>query len=279
MVTMNKEFLDRIENPRSRTLERLFESAVENVEEQLREYGATNVDEWALRKIAYTYYYDWEEDDPNYVFLLEDPGNLNQRHTRQVRRIAHLKDEYDPLSLIDIYRGFATTWFTETRNSDFIRQFLHTCSKNELLELKDHWRDYVRSGQFFDDFYMTDIVKYRAPGSAVGNQEVRSSFSEQLRDELEAIDPDLIFTFGNRAWNPVKQELATEPVEELAVDESKITELHGHLHQTGRVLDTHVLPLGHMSTQFYGAQIDKAEYMDRMEGGLKRWRQETGIGD
>jgi uracil-DNA glycosylase len=123
---------------------------------------------------------------------------------------------------------------------------------------------------------MTDIVTYRAPGSAVGSPEVQFSFSEQLREELEAIDPDLIFTFGNRAWNPIRDELAAEPVENLAIDESRITELHGSLHETGRVLDTYVLPLGHMSTQFYGAQISKQEYIVRMEDGLERWRLETG---
>lgn len=273
---MDAAFLDRIENPRSRILEDLFESAVENVEQQLREYGATNLDDWALRKIAYTYYYDWENDDPDYIFLLEDPGNPNDRHTRDVRRIEKLKDDYDPLSLVDIYRGFATTWFTETRNSDFIRRFLYTCSDSGLISFDDYWGDYVKSQRFFDDFYMTDIVKYRAPGSAVGSPEVQFSFSEQLREELEAIDPDLIFTFGNRAWNPIKEELATEPVETLAIDELKITELHGHLHETGRVLDTYVLPLGHMSTQFYGAQISKQEYMGRMANGLEQWQGELG---
>jgi hypothetical protein len=273
---MDAEFLERIENPRSRILEELFESAVENVEKQLREYGATNLDDWALRKIAYTYYYDWENDEPNYVFLLEDPGNLNDRHTRAVQRIEKLEDDYDPLSLVDIYRGFATTWFTETRNSDFFRRFLYTCSDSGLISFDDYWGDYVKSQRFFDDFYMTDIVKYRAPGSAVGSPEVQFSFSEQLREELEAIDPDLIFTFGNRAWNPIRDELAAEPVENLAIDESRITELHGSLHETGRVLDTYVLPLGHMSTQFYGAQISKQEYIGRLEDGLERWRLETG---
>lgn len=269
---MDAEFVNRIENPRSRTLEQLFERALENVEEQLRDYGATDQDEWALKKIAYTYYYNWDEDDPDYVFLLEDPGNLNERHTREIRRIEVLKDEFDPLALIDIYRRFATTWFIETRNSDFIRRFLYTCSENGLIEFDGYWGDYVRSQQFFDDFYMTDIVKYRAPGSAVGSPEVRASFSEQLGTELETLDSDLIFTFGNRAWNPIKEELAAEPVEAPEIDESKITELHGHLHETGRVLDTYVLPLGHMSTQFYGAQISKKEYMSRMEEGLERWR-------
>lgn len=130
----------------------------------------------------------------------------------------------------------------------------------------------MKSRRFLNDFYMTDIVKRRAPGSAVGSQDIQASFSEQLRDELEAINPELILTFGNRTWNPTKQEFATEPVQTPAIDESRITEVHG----TGRLLDTYVLPLGHMSTQFYGAQIDKPEYMNRMERGIDLWRRETG---
>jgi hypothetical protein len=273
---MNADFLERIDQPRSLTLERLLDSAIENVDEQLREYGAHSVDDWALRKIAYTYYYDWEEDDPDYVFLLEDPGNLNQRHTREVRRIEALKEEHEPLDMVDIYRRFASTWFTETRNSDFMRKFLSTCDENGLIDADGYWKDYIRTQDFFDDFYMTDIVKYRAPGSAVGAQQVRSSFADQLRLELETIDPDLIFTFGNRGWNPVKEELRAEPVDDPDVDESKITELHGHLHQTQRIVDSYVLPLGHMSTQFYGAQISKDDYMGRLENGLENWRQVAG---
>jgi len=208
---MDAEFLERIENPRSRTLEQLFESAVENVEKQLREYGATDLDEWALKKIAYTYYYDWESDDPNYVFLLEDPGNLNGRHTREIQRIENLKDDYDPLSLVGIYRQFATTWFTETRNSDFIRRFLYTCSENDLIEFDDYWGDYVKSQRFFDDFYTTDIVKYRAPGSAVGSQEVRSSFSERLRPELETSTPTSSSRSGTVPGIPSRRNLPLNP--------------------------------------------------------------------
>lgn len=118
---------------------------------------------------------------------------------------------------------------------------------------------------------MTDIIKYRAPASAVGSQEVRQSFNEFVRPELEHIDPELIITFGNRAWTPFRDELQTEPVADGVDDAAGITDLHGHLHETGRVLDTHVLSLGHMSTQFYGAQLSKDEYMERMREGLSMW--------
>ena len=271
---MDAEFLSQIENPRSHILEELLESAVTDVEEHQQTYDDVNLDEWAVRKMAFTYYYNWETDNPDFVFLLTDPGSIDERHMREAQRIAALKNEYDPLSLVDIYRNFATTWFTETRNSDFIGTFLATCNEMDLIAYENYWKDYIRSREFFNDFYMTDIVKYRAPRSTVGSPEVQVSFSEQLREELEGIDPDLIFTFGNRAWTPIEEELATEPIDDLAIDESKITELHGHLHKTGGVIDAHVLPLGHMSTQFYGAQISKQEYMSRMEDGLERWKLE-----
>lgn len=269
---MNPDYLEQLERPSSSNLEALLETATDSVEEQLAEFGADGIDDSALRKMACAYYYDWEEDDPNYVFLLKDPGSLNQRHTNAVRRLEALPEDYDPRSLVDIYRGLAKTWFTDTRNSDFMRRFLSLCRTNDLISFDSYWGDYVNSNEFFDDFYMTDIIKYRAPGSAVGSPEVDIAFREQLRPELEAIDPDLIFAFGNRAWNPVREKLQAEPVEETDIDESKITQLHGHLHRTKSVIDTHVLPLGHMSTQFYGAQLSKQKYMSRLEKGLQQWQ-------
>lgn len=57
-----------------------------------------------------------------------------------------------------------------------------------------------------------------------------------------------------------------------AVDVSKITRLHGHLHETQRGIETDVLPLGHMRTQFDGAQLPKQASMDRLADGLEAWR-------
>lgn len=41
-------------------------------------------------------------------------------------------------------------------------------------------------------------------------------------------------TFGNRAWNLVTEGREAEPVANPNVDASKITDLHGHLHETKR---------------------------------------------
>lgn len=269
---MNPAFIEQIESPSAPVLQEVLDNAVQNVRAQVRADSSLDVDDWTLRKLAFTYYYDWNTDDPDYVFLLEDPGQVHERHTREVDRIAQLEEAYDPRELIAIYRAFGMSWFLETRNTDFMERFVATAAANDLIEPAGSWREYVRSQAFFADFYMADIVKYRAERSAVGAPAVRASFDEFLRAELEYIDPDLIITFGNRAWNPIKKELEAEPVSDIDVDASKITELHGHLHETQRVLDTYVLPLGHLSTQFYGAQLAKQAYMDRFAAGLENWR-------
>lgn len=70
-----------------------------------------------------------------------------------------------------------------------MRRFVTTCAENDLIDPDTEWQDYVRSEAFFDDFYMTDIVKYRAERSAVGTPAVRASCSEFLRPELAHIAP------------------------------------------------------------------------------------------
>lgn len=104
---------------------------------------------------------------------------------------------------------------------------------------------------------------------------MQASFTEALIHELEYVDPELIFVFGKRAWRMVRQQLGAQMVQHEAIDDLKMTQVHGHLFKTQRLLDTHVLPLGHMSTNFYGAQIARPEYMAGVERGIKQWKGST----
>ena len=113
---------------------------------------------------------------------------------------------------------------------------------------------------------MTDVVKYRenSPSKAALDASVHLG----LIRELEYIDPDLIFTFGSRAWDAVRTHLQAEPVSDID-DPSSITEVHGKLHRATREHDVAILPCGHMSPQFRGAQISHKEYMSRIAAGLE----------
>lgn len=117
---------------------------------------------------------------------------------------------------------------------------------------------------------MTDVIKYRedTPSKPALDVSVRL----ELIRELEYIDPDLIFTFGSRAWNTVRTHLQAEPLGNID-DPSSITEVHGKPHRATQGSDTMMLPCGHMSPQFRGAQVSHEEYMTRIESGIDEVRQ------
>lgn len=73
------------------------------------------------------------------------PTSEVERIEDTYERIEQLKGAYDPRDLIAIYRQFATTWFVDTRNADFMRRFVTTCAENGLIDPDSAWQEYVRS--------------------------------------------------------------------------------------------------------------------------------------
>lgn len=50
---------------------------------------------------------------------------------------------------------------------------------------------------------MTDVMKYRE--NSPSSDSVDASIRTGLPSELEYVDPDLIFTFGGRAWDAIRE--------------------------------------------------------------------------
>lgn len=115
---------------------------------------------------------------------------------------------------------------------------------------------------------MADVITYRGANARAGD--VETSFSPCLVHELEYIDPDMVFAFGKRAWETIREQCQARPVANPP-DGAGVTAVHGILHSTNRLLDTAVMPLGHPSTNFRGAQISHEEYIDRLQDGLATW--------
>jgi len=59
-----------------------------------------------------------------------------------------------------------------------------------------------------------------------------------------------------------------EPLGDGPVSDS-ILDVHGHVYGASGIVETDVLPLGHMSGNCRGSQISKAEYQQGMEKGIK----------
>lgn len=263
---MDPEFVHSIESPEPLPLQELQAEAWDVVVERLAEYDMLDVPDWVVRKMTYTYYHDWTTDDPDYVFLLEDPGKPGEHVVLETSAYASLGEGYDPLDAVQIDRRFGARWLATRRYTPFTSAFVEACAEFGLISADVSWWRYVLSGQFFDDFYMADVVKYR--GVSAGTGDINAAFSTHLIHELEHVDPDIVFAFGKRAWETIKDKLHAVPLDERPASPG-VRDVHGVPHSTERLLDTDVLPLGHPSTNFRGAQLSHDEYMERLRDGVR----------
>lgn len=263
--------LDQIDDPDHPRLQTVLEQAVEEVRAVVAEADAPAVSESVLRRLAYTYYYDWETDDPDYMLLVQDPGRLQPRHLEILQEANPLTDGCSKRDQIQTYRAFAKTWLTR-RNSDFTTQFFDTLADYGLIEPADSWPTYVESGRLFDDFYLGDVVKYRANG--YGRDVEAVSYEQLLERELQMVDPECIFTFGASAWRTVRHHMDPRPLTDPHIDDSKITAIHGVVHEVETPVQTTVIPLSHMSGQVWW-RFPPDEYLARLRWALSMYRPTT----
>ena len=258
---MNWEsYLNRIENPDHPAMQDLLATARENVRGQLLDEGAeeidegtlryrgTELDEQALTKFAYAFYYDWERDpSPKFVFLVQNPGPLvNRRHLDdEAEELLEAVDADNPyLTQVRINRGYLKDWLWR-RNGKFSENFFPLLSEHGLIEYES--LEHYLEGGFYADFALTDVVKYRVRTSAIdggrgGNAEV--SYEDFLAPELEALDPDLIFSFGSRCWRVLYRNLDVTPVDGDEALTNSVTNAHGYAFQYD---GGYIIPLTHFS--------------------------------
>ncbi|WP_245810847.1 uracil-DNA glycosylase family protein [Halorubrum halodurans] len=262
--TTARKLLSEIDKPTEPTLQELQETAIGSVETVLSDAGFP-IREEVSRRLSYTYYYDWETDDPDIVLLVQDPGNLHERHLSELRPQNPLAGECSARDQIGVYREFAKSWLTG-RNADFSERFFETLARHDLISLPNGWHQYVDSGQFYRDFYLGDVVKYRVDGFGVADE--RASYQHLLERELRALNPELVITFGGNAWPALQRSTTPEPVVDTDADPESIMSIHGTLHRISEPVNTHVLPLAHMSGQVWW-RFPPDEYISRLSEALE----------
>lgn len=260
-MTIEGEFVERIENPENPVLQDAFSTARQNTETRLESMGFNDPEPWLVRRLSYAYFYDRETDDPPFVFLLPDLGNVGQRFKSAVREFRADGPAQSYASAVTLYRHLVTEWLVY-KNTDFSQQFLTALDEAGVIGIGGDWKEYVMGGGFFDDFYMTDVLKYRV--GEYGKRQGAAAFREQVRYELEAIEPDIVFGYGGNVWRTVRDNLGPSLVAETEVDLSSIMEAHGHLFRAIEVDNCYVLPLAHMSGQVWW-RFPPDEYVDRLE--------------
>lgn len=129
------------------------------------------------------------------------------------------------------------------------------------------WETYVKD-EFFDNFYMTDLVKYCVTTKEIKKQHRSESYEKQLRHELEYIDLDLVFSFSSRRWKTLYEQVSTiSPVSEQAPESDSVSNCHGYLYRAEEPLDCHIIPLSHYSKQIYGHYL-RDSYFNYLREGL-----------
>ncbi|WP_353635409.1 uracil-DNA glycosylase family protein (plasmid) [Halobacterium sp. NMX12-1] len=262
--TTARDLLSLIDQPPQPELQTLQKSAIDDIESVLSQAGFP-VQAEVCRRLSYTFYYDWETDDPDYVLLVQDPGNLHERHLSELRPHNPLAGDCSARDQISVYRAFGQSWLTG-RNADFTERFFETLAHHDLISLPSGWHQYVASGQFYHDFYLGDVVKYRVDG--FGTSEERVSYHALLERELQALDPEVVFTFGGNAWPALRRHTSPEPVVETDADPASVMDIHGTLHRISDPVDTYVLPLAHMSGQVWW-RFPPDEYIARLSTALQ----------
>lgn len=268
MKATARRLLKRMDNPDDPKLQSLQSDAKDHVEEVARASGIFP-DTHAVRRLSYTYYYDWKVDDPDIMLLVQDPGNLHERHIQELQPENPLEGGCTRRDQVSIYRQFAKSWLTG-RNADFSEKFFGTFEEHGLINLGYNWEEYINSEQIFQDFYLGDVVKYRVDG--FGRSAERKSYSKFLEEEIRSLDPTLIITFGSNAWDSLRRETDPTLAIDSKADPSKMLEIHGDLHSIANPIDSFVLPLSHMSGQVWW-RFPPEEYLKRLDTALETWTQ------
>lgn len=260
---MDPAFVDAIADPTDPRLQELAEQARTGVRESLVEWGM-DPDPELVRNLSFTYYHDWTRDDPDAMLLVQDPGEVSDRHQQEAEAIRDLGVDPAPLERVSLNRRFATSWLVQ-RNSEFTEKFVSICTDHGLISPSEPWDEYVRSGAFFDDFYLADVVKYRTDDH--GTRHRTAAYEEYLAEELRRIDPDVLFPCGGVAWSLLRSEFDLSPRDDLPGDPSKITDAHGYLFDATAPVDSAVIPAVHFSGQVYHTLL-RDSYFEYLDEGL-----------
>ena len=100
--TTARKLFSEIDKPTEPTLRELQQTAIGSVETVLSDTGFRTREE-VSRRLSYTFYYDWETDDPDIVLLVQDPGNLHERHPSELRPQNPLAGESSARDQIGVY--------------------------------------------------------------------------------------------------------------------------------------------------------------------------------
>ncbi len=221
--------------------------------------------------------------DQKLMLVLQNPG-IEKGTKKELRALEHdLIAAADFQTLLELHMYGMARWLF-INNKEFSREFFKILKKPfteeyffgsyGLLELKDIVNDPSKIdkikgfiSQLFDDFYITDLVKCRTETQSLKwNKKcnhLKNCYDQFLKYELEAVQPDVIFVFGTRAWKHFFYETKSNnplmiinpsPTKPDNIEKYRnVSKAHGILFESGLFEEKKIwiIPLGHFSQAIY----------------------------
>lgn len=266
---MNPEFIQKIKHP-SGDLRFIQQKAQINVKQQLHRWGydVGDISRERILDMSFTYRFDWEEDNPRHMLILQDPGPFgSDRHKNMWEQSENLDNDINPIKSVSRDRWIAKKWLEETAKQ-FSDAFLQECVDTGIINEIDNIDNYIDNGRFFDDFYYTNVIKYR--DDTHDSKHRIESYAEYIDKEIEYINPEYIFVSGSPAWNTIdsgKTDIDPKPIEKVpdSVSRNKITEVHGHPFEITKPINAKIIPIIHPNPR---SENWRTKYPKRLQKGL-----------
>lgn len=190
--------------------------------------------ECPFRQNGFTFYVN-HAFNYEFMLLLQNP-NLEGKDREESREVekAHTPDER-----VKIHQRYISKWFLST-NKRFMERFLEEYKRCGILDYED-FEKYIEDHLFFNDFYVTDLIKYRCKTTDIKIEHLEHAMHEHLIDEVsiwlqKAAKPRLILVFGTRVWEVFRKHFDLEPCQELETKTDpdrglKVSNVHGFIFQ------------------------------------------------
>jgi uracil-DNA glycosylase len=228
------------------------------------------------------------DEDKNYEFMFVLQNPLKPKKHMKEYEDEKKKSESAPTlaKRVEVHRDHMSGWFLEPANFEFMKEFLKSFKKFDLIpewnfEDDSSIREYIRGKdfRFYRKFFVTDLVKYWCDPEDIKRNledpEYDRHITEHLKAEIKLAKPQLVLAFGRLVWDQLKKEFHPEPHQRLeGIDpyrDKTVSNVHGfvfHAKPSSIDQDFFIIPLVHMSNNARNRLL-RDSYFEYLREGLR----------
>ena len=229
-----------------------MDSRIKDILQRLRVHYFNGED----KKNEYTYY-NLDLSHKKFMIIIQNPGSGKKKSQERNELNATSTDE----EFIRVCRKYLQLWINEKINKEFWNNFINKLKKIEPELTTENILDY---------FSITDIIKRRTKNRQ-DKLKVEGFERSILEEEIKSIAPQLIFVFGSRAWNSIRDIFKENIIPKSNCNIKKpVNKAHGHLFQL-KTLNIYIIPALHFSNKVR-MNCPRESYSDYLEEGINKFK-------